>query len=1321
MIMNRKIFTLLACALMLFSTAFTINAKVVGGNLAVGDTVRSLPEGKGKGMYHIRIDSIYVNDGGWRWRAVGGVGGYQLPGLYTNSSYSGEDTVILAVTEGLKVIPVSANDLRHGNYPDIKYTDLQSTMWCINIVKDPLAGQMPTFHFTNKVFDLDLDFETGRDYVSGNEQGWMYSPSFDNGQLNASMPLRRLKNATQYTVLVYETSAGNGSIVARDRSILDFVNGTAQGMLKFTIVEVAPVLLDADAFNTQLGESKDGLVKLEFDPEPNSTAYSNYFGYPLKAVDDEDYGDYGYLNLYINGSDTVIYNIANTRENGTGGNQERDRYTNELGVQHLRILADGKYDPNLDNNSYRFVYFPSRDSLVINAFEVGHAGHNSIVDRLYTDKIAESDLGLSSYVHDVPGATPLYYGLYTAEIQDRLIVRLQDLYGVNAGTSLMTIGQHPANTRISFGISGCAAIELEAWTPDPGIYTIWDDRGRMLGVRPYNGALAAQWIQLRPGECPDRIPSYQWVIEKATVGGSKTVRVNITSREFGDLTGLPQQYLKLQNVLIKKGSSPIFMNQGQFFYHPFVSGNTGYEAINHVNVTGQYLAMDGKAGCLTVENSSGFRPVKQEWVADEYLGYKHFYVNTDVNSPSFGKSDDVAGPGNITEKGMDYNAFAFNYLHEYGDDRYIDLKKNVNDSVLYISQDTKKGFQFQLGTEWRSASTDFKPTPFGYPTNATNTYDINSSVDGPIRQVAPRLKRYFYELKVADFYNYRDGLAEQFVVLKGASDNGLDIANKFNYGVADVWADTDPFKFANVYLRETYFIEKYPAKTNEERKSQDPSRRTYYAIIDRIESDQFDRLGEMGYEIQDSIRPIDASSFHGLMMFRVDPVSGIIRGVTKTTTTEVLSTFALENVNYPLYRRLCSEEDDGAKDDLLGYPCPYDAPKTLRFHKQTNDKLFLYEDAISSVSDNLGINFLGQANSDQFKENIPASDGTYKYNYNLFVDTAYINRGTGWIKPQYLIAVGCDDALKEQTTVTLPPDEECLEEQTKTILPYIRGRYLINATDSAREIGSNGAALYPKRDDRYITSVSWNRLAFVDAIHVDDRLYIVSQLQKAGIPESDYTFTVDGISYVDGLALREMTKPGGVLAGTARKPDNSMMYGSYYDFGDWQNYHNDVCFSLRFVNANALNASEVDGTGGSDNKTKAFMIESETTDRNPYGNRKIAPVQGGWIVVDNGVPAVSHIAYEAAIGQAEVFNVEIGAGEATSNDPVSLDSSVKVISGTDEISVLNVAGKQVTITNLLGQTIVNFVPNSDNVTVKAPKGVVIVTVKGEKAVKSIVK
>ena len=49
------------------------------------------------------------------------------------------------------------------------------------------------------------------------------------------------------------------------------------------------------------------------------------------------------------------------------------------------------------------------------------------------------------------------------------------------------------------------------------------------------------------------------------------------------------------------------------------------------------------------------------------------------------------------------------------------------------------------------------------------------------------------------------------------------------------------------------------------------------------------------------------------------------------------------------------------------------------------------------------------------------------------------------------------------------------------------------------------------------------------------------------------------------------------------------------------------------------------------------------------------------------------------------------------------------------------AGKKVVITNILGQTVANTVVTSDNATIAAPAGVVVVAIEGEDAVKAIVK
>jgi len=107
---------------------------------------------------------------------------------------------------------------------------------------------------------------------------------------------------------------------------------------------------------------------------------------------------------------------------------------------------------------------------------------------------------------------------------------------------------------------------------------------------------------------------------------------------------------------------------------------------------------------------------------------------------------------------------------------------------------------------------------------------------------------------------------------------------------------------------------------------------------------------------------------------------------------------------------------------------------------------------------------------------------------------------------------------------------------------------------------------------------------------------------------------------------------------------------------------------------------------------------------------------------------LSRSSYEDAIQLAEIFNVQntnliyddTERNPLTGNKTIAVNP-VKVIAGDGSISVLNAGGKKVTVTNLLGQKVADTVLGSDNATVKAPKGIVIVSVEGEKAVKSIVK
>ena len=105
----------------------------------------------------------------------------------------------------------------------------------------------------------------------------------------------------------------------------------------------------------------------------------------------------------------------------------------------------------------------------------------------------------------------------------------------------------------------------------------------------------------------------------------------------------------------------------------------------------------------------------------------------------------------------------------------------------------------------------------------------------------------------------------------------------------------------------------------------------------------------------------------------------------------------------------------------------------------------------------------------------------------------------------------------------------------------------------------------------------------------------------------------------------------------------------------------------------------------------------------------------GYIKWMNGVVVVV-----PNIKDADIFNMtENYEGEPTANEAIAAEG-VQVIGGKGAVTVQGAAGKVITVANVLGQTIANQVAASDNVTIAAPAGVVVVAVEGE-ATKVVVK
>ena len=314
----------------------------------------------------------------------------------------------------------------------------------------------------------------------------------------------------------------------------------------------------------------------------------------------------------------------------------------------------------------------------------------------------------------------------------------------------------------------------------------------------------------------------------------------------------------------------------------------------------------------------------------------------------------------------------------------------------------------------------------------------------------------------------------------------------------------------------------------------------------------------------------------------------------------------------------------------------------------------------------------------------------------IYVDTAYITRGTGYIKPQYLLMVDPEEvepgmACDDYGVPNIPIDG------------YLRGRYLINATDSAKDVNGN----LINKD--YIWDTRWERLVFTDAIHARDHLYILngvnpnSTMYTSKLTNGTYALDLDKL---DVEAARANTRIKKIYLG--------------------DNNHKDVVFQMRLIER------------GSDD----FLIESETGDelsslinhrifhyqpdpKDPYAyinsnGKMIAPCVGGWIKIQNEVPVISRSDVVETITNGFRFNVRLTEDKPVANEEVAAAAPV-VIGNDGSVTILNAAGKKVQISNLLGQTVANTVLSSDNATIATPKGVVIIAIEGAAAVKALVK
>ncbi|WP_455625669.1 DUF6383 domain-containing protein [Parabacteroides sp.] len=90
--------------------------------------------------------------------------------------------------------------------------------------------------------------------------------------------------------------------------------------------------------------------------------------------------------------------------------------------------------------------------------------------------------------------------------------------------------------------------------------------------------------------------------------------------------------------------------------------------------------------------------------------------------------------------------------------------------------------------------------------------------------------------------------------------------------------------------------------------------------------------------------------------------------------------------------------------------------------------------------------------------------------------------------------------------------------------------------------------------------------------------------------------------------------------------------------------------------------------------------------------------------------------------KSQAMKFKISEGDPTSNESIAdAAEGVKVIAANGVVEIQGAAGKKVSVKNVLGKPVAETVLTSDNATIAAPAGIVIVAVEGEEAVKAVVK
>ena len=791
------------------------------------------------------------------------------------------------------------------------------------------------------------------------------------------------------------------------------------------------------------------------------------------------------------------------------------------------------------------------------------------------------------------------------------------------------------------------------------------------------------------------IPSGVYLIQYKAGGSYNTEKVG--SYVFANLAGYfgwaaqarNQEFKHMpaaQWVVEKKGTSsiaPISITNREF-------SDDSYKTSYQIPSDMQLFAVEGSANEVFYFNGNqkdtvSFIKVDEDLVKDAKLGYKY-----------------------VSENEAKVQTYLFNYLHGLALDKYLNVPSGKDSIVRVDETGAKASFRLQVVV---------KDDKYGYGDGLVrNVYRIT---DGKGRYLTydGTTKKYMMKTYPTDYFlkENNDIEGKEYYTLVEANLRNTSMTQAQAQAWYPEWckgmAVADAMTIEEQYTPEggsaTYVTVggtsylAYPGSSDSvavamydkdgQRLVDDNSKVDYYTYQNVNGKIALKKVGAAQY----------ASRNYASVKVSVDDNTlDLTRGSLDDkfySNQEIrTSAFAVAMDDSPLYRRF----NNAALGENVN-----DGPDSLTFVESVRNEYLMDEWNPNLTTET--VDYAGIWNKDK-------AEGKLAFR----IDTAWLNRGLGNIKPQYLISVARDDQEGVETVpcteagphvdangnITTDPSKCVHAQHGRAGFAY--GKYLVNFSDSAQAFIDREAKVNPYMfTTNSSANSSYTRVGFVKAIHAGDSLFVLT----------------NGFENVEPAKLDTAT----IIANYKKAKLENFIVDLVGD------KHKNVTWSFRYINPDKAGAVTEEGA------ENAFLFESNVYGEkdqnyrtvNGDADRAIAPTYAAaWLKMHNGCLVLTDINSQFSSAKtngdgALIFNVAQKDEEdmVTSNDNINNVEGVSVVAGNGTVTIQGAAGKSVVISNILGKVVAETVLTSDNATIAVPAGIVAVAVDGEEAVKVVVK